>query len=172
MTGFREVRNMPKSNANEKLKADLIKLELPFNESFEDFQGRLHKFLIDLDHNDLEIAITLHSLAQSYMMQGNLDKAEAYFQKTVEHYRTTIDEYSLVFSMSQYALVLRPQQKNVEAENLLVEVVKLSKKLGIKKKDTKTWFLKCYFLNLIEIYNERDEAKKLRRLLLQEWQKK
>jgi tetratricopeptide (TPR) repeat protein len=162
---------MSESLRNEKLKKHLIKLEIPLNDSFEEFQKRLSFDFEANTYSNWEIATNFHSLAQTYMMQGNLDRAELYFEKATEFYRITIDKHSLVLSLSQYALVLRPQLKSEKAEVLLVEVVKISKKLGLKLKDIKNMFLKCYFLNLIEIYNERDEAKKLRKLLLQEWQR-
>lgn len=121
------------------------------------------------EKNIREIATSLHSIAQSYLMKGQLNSAEKYFQKSVEAYRKTLDKDSLALCLSQYALILRHLSKREDAEKLLVEVVKLSKKLELKRKDVKNWFLKSYFLNLLEVFHEKLEAVALRKKLKQEW---
>jgi tetratricopeptide (TPR) repeat protein len=146
-------------------------LNVPFDEKTEWLQVELADILKNSKdtENIQKIATTLHSVAQSYLMKGQLDNAEVCFQKAVEVYRKTIDEHSLVLCLSQHALVLRHQLKRENAEESLIEVVKLSRKLGIKRKDIKNWFLKSYFLNLLEIFNEKTEAILLKKKLEQEW---
>jgi tetratricopeptide (TPR) repeat protein len=162
---------MSNTNINKDLKEYLVKLEFPVNESNEKFENRLNHDLKFCKYDNYEIAITLHNLAQSHMMQGDLDKAESYFKKAVEYYKTTDDEHNLVFCMSQFALVLKPQKKSKEAQKLLIELVRLCRKLGYIKKDVKNWFLKSYFLNLLQVYGEKTKAIELRNLLNQEWHK-
>jgi tetratricopeptide (TPR) repeat protein len=147
-------------------------LSAPFNESADEFRVRFFKILESYregKQNIQEFAGALHSIAQSYMMEGKLEDAGKYFENSIEAYKKTKDKYSLAFCMSQYALILRHQLKNAYAEKLLVEVVKLSKNLGLKRKDMKNWFLKTYFLNLLEIFNEKNEARVLKKKLEQEW---
>jgi hypothetical protein len=103
------------------------------------------------------------------MMEGKLNEAGLYFQQACELYRNTNDEYSLAFCLSQQALILRHQSNRDIAEKLLFEVIKLSKKLNLKRKDTKNWFVKSYFLNLLTIFNAGAEARELKYKLEQQW---
>lgn len=153
-------------------KNNYVMLDAPFNEDAEKFRLKFFKVLENYsneEQNIQEVAGALHSIAQSFMMEGKLEDAEMYFQKAVEVYKKTEDKYSLAFCLSQYALILRYQLKREHAEKLLVEVITLSKDLGLKRKDTKNWFLKPYFLNLLETFNERVEAEMLRKKLEKEW---
>jgi tetratricopeptide (TPR) repeat protein len=158
--------------SDKKSSQNLTAFEEMFMGNFE-YSRQIFKSISEKHTTDLHTTATaIHNIAQSYMMEGNLDEAEIYFQKASELYRATNDEYSLALCLSQYALVLRPQLRKKEAEVLLVEVVKVSKKLELKLKDVKNWFLKSYFLNLLQIYGEKTEAIELRNLLNQEWKDK
>ena len=147
-------------------------LEAPFKENPEDFRLRINNHLENNAVNNtdvLETATSLHSIAQSYLMEGNIGQAEAYFQRAVELYRKTPDEHSLIFCLGQYALILLHLSKREQAEELLVEVVRMSKNLGIKRNDIKNWFLKPYFYALLEVFNEPMEALALKKKLEQEY---
>lgn len=147
-------------------------LEAPLNENPEYFRLRINDYLENNPLNNTNIhetATSLHSIAQSYLMEGNGLEAEIYLQRAVGLYRKTSDEHSLIFCLAQYASVLRHLSKREEAEGLLIEVVRISKKLGIKRKDIKNWFLKPYFHALLEIFNEPMEAMLLKKKLEQEY---
>lgn len=167
MIGFQEVLE---TIFMDKEKINCLALSAPFNEDAEVF--RL-KYLHALENssgegeNIQQTAEALHSIAQSYLMEGNIKDAETSFQKAVKMYKKTSDEFSLAFCLSQYALILRHLSKREQSEEMLVEVIKLSKNLRLKRKDMKNWFLKSYFLNLLEIFKEQAEAKALKRKLEQ-----
>lgn len=153
-----------------KEKNNNLALSAPFNEDAEKFRLKFLNALKNSSNKEesiLQTAEALHSIAQSYLMEGNVEDAETYFQKAVEMYKKTLDEFSLAFCLSQYALILRNKSKCEESEQLLVEVIKLSKNLGLRRKDIKNWFLKSYFQNLLGIFNERAEAKALKQKLEQ-----
>ena len=149
-----------------------IVVEAPFKQDIEEFRRRFDSYLENNSTRELnihEVASVLHSIAQSYLMEGKPDEAETHFQEAIELYKKTEDEYSLAFCMSQYALILRHQSKREDAECVLMEVIKLSKKLKLKRKDVKRWFLECYFQNLLEIFNGKAEVKELKKKLEAEW---
>lgn len=148
-----------------------IRLGVLSDEDFEIFKSKLAEGLDSSNdvQNIHEIATILHSRAQYYLMTGQTDNAEEYFQKAAEAYRKTSDEDSLAFCLSQYALILRHYSKRESAEKSLVEAVKLGKNLGLKRKDIKNWFLKPYFLNLLEIFKAPSEARMLKKKLEQAW---
>ena len=145
-------------------------LEAPLNENPEQFRFRINNYLENnpLDDTNIhETATSLHSIAQSYFIEGNGWEAKPYLQRAIELYRKTSDEHSLIFCLGQYASVLRYLSKREEAEELLTEVVRMSKKLSIKRNDIKNWFLKPYFHALLEIFNEPMEALALKKKLEQ-----
>lgn len=145
-------------------------ISAPSSEDTKEFRLKVLGTLensFDKKENIHQTAEALHNIAQSYLMEGNIKDAETYFQKAVEMYKKTLDEFSLAFCLSQYALILRNKSKREQSEQLLVEVIKLSKNLGLRRKDIKNWFLKSYFQNLLEIFNEQAEAKALKQKLEQ-----
>ena len=147
-------------------------LEAPLNENPDHFRLRINNHLENnsLDNTNIhETATSLHSIAQSYLMEGNISQAETYFQRAIELYRKTPDEHSLMFCSGQYASILIHLSKREEAEELLIEVVRMSKTLGIKRSDIKNWFLKPYFYALLEVFHEPMEALALKRKLEQEY---
>lgn len=140
-----------------------------FKGNFVQARGIFEKTLSQTGLDEHSVAVATHNLAQSYLMEGKLSEAETFFQKAIELYKKTVDQHSLAFCLSQYALILRHQLKREESEKLLVEVVKLSKNLGLKRRDLKNWFLKPYFHNLLRLYNARKEAEILKKKLEQNW---
>lgn len=144
-------------------------LQAPFNENITDFRLRINNNLESSFGDDEETATSLHSIAQSYLMEGNLLQAEIYFEKSAELYRKTSDKFSTAFCLAQYALILRHLTRIEESERLLLEVVKLIENLELKRKDIKNWFFKPYFYALLEVLKEPIEAKRLRKKLEQEW---
>lgn len=144
-------------------------LKISDNENFDDFRLGIRNHL-EVNAEDIdETATSLHSIAQSYLMEGSLAEAEIYFEKAIALYRLTPDEFGRAFCLSQYSLILKHLAKSDEAEAQLLEVVRLSKNLRLKRKDIRNWFLKSYFHNLLEIFHEPKAAIDLRAKLYQEY---
>ena len=81
-------------------------LQAPFNEDVADFRLRINNNLESSSVDNEETATATHSIAQSYLMEGDLLHAEIYFKKSAELYRKTSDKFSLAFCLAQYALIL------------------------------------------------------------------
>ena len=116
-----------------------------------------------------ETAIAVHNVAQTYLVDGDLDRSIENFEKAMDSFRQSNDSHSLAFCLGQCALALRHKARREVAESMLVEVVSIARTLKISRRDTIRWFLKPYFYNLVHLFKAYDEARILRNTLDRAW---